>query len=50
MAASTGMSQSAISRIWRAFALAPHRAQTFKLSTNPLFINKGGTAAGLGDT
>ena len=32
MAAATGMSQSAISRIWRAFALAPHRTQTFKLS------------------
>jgi transposase len=33
--AAAGMSQSAISRIWRAFALAPHRTQTFKLSTNP---------------
>lgn len=29
MAAATGMSQSAISRIWRASALAPHRSQTF---------------------
>jgi transposase len=28
MAAATGMSQSTVSRIWRAFALAPHRAQT----------------------
>jgi hypothetical protein len=34
------MSQSAISRIRRAFALAPHRSQTFKLSTDPLFIDK----------
>src|SRR4051812_43150867 len=32
MAAATGMSQSAISRIWRAFALKPHRVETFKLS------------------
>lgn len=38
MAAATGMSQSTVSRIWRAFALAPHRSQTFKLSTDPLFI------------
>ncbi|MBM7439297.1 hypothetical protein JOC24_002719 [Streptomyces sp. HB132] len=36
MAAATGMSQSAISRIWRAFALAPHRSETFKLSTDPI--------------
>ncbi|MFI7290656.1 helix-turn-helix domain-containing protein, partial [Streptomyces anulatus] len=40
MAAATGMSQSAVSRIWRAFALAPHRSQTFKLSTDPFFIDK----------
>ncbi|WP_306933394.1 IS630 family transposase [Streptomyces luteogriseus] len=47
MAASTGMSQSAISRIWRAFALAPHRSQTFKLSTDPLFIDKVRDVVGL---
>ncbi|GLF99958.1 IS630 family transposase, partial [Streptomyces yaizuensis] len=47
MAAATGMSQSAISRIWRAFALAPHRAQTFKLSTDPLFIDKVRDVVGL---
>ncbi|MFF3929609.1 IS630 family transposase [Streptomyces hirsutus] len=40
MAAATGMSQSAISRIWRAFALAPHRSQTSLLSTDPLLIDK----------
>lgn len=39
MAAATGMSQSTVSRIWRAFALAPHRSQTFKLSTDPFFID-----------
>ncbi|MFF2076642.1 IS630 family transposase [Kitasatospora sp. NPDC058162] len=47
MAAATGMSQSAISRIWRAFALAPHRAETFKLSTDPLFIDKVRDVVGL---
>ncbi len=35
-----GMSQSAVSRIWRAFALQPHRSETFKLSRDPLFIEK----------
>ncbi|MER6308646.1 IS630 family transposase [Streptomyces sp. NPDC001657] len=47
MAAATGMSQSAISRIWRGFALAPHRSQTFKLSTDPLFIDKVRDVVGL---
>ncbi|MEU8787082.1 IS630 family transposase [Streptomyces sp. NPDC048637] len=47
MAAATGMSQSAISRIWRAFALAPHRSQTFKLSTDPLFTDKVRDVVGL---
>ena len=40
MAKATGMSQSAVSRIWRAFGLKPHRADTFKLSTDPLFVAK----------
>ena len=40
MARKTGMSQSAISRIWRAFALQPHRTETFKLSSDPFFIEK----------
>jgi transposase len=35
MAAATGMSQSAVSRIWRAFGLRPHLVQTWKLSTDP---------------
>ncbi|MCX4850929.1 helix-turn-helix domain-containing protein [Streptomyces sp. NBC_00893] len=47
MAAATGMSQSTVSRIWRAFALAPHRSQMFKLSTDPLFIDKVRDAVGL---
>jgi len=35
-----GMSQTALSRIWRAFALAPHRSETFELSTDPHFTDK----------
>lgn len=42
-----GMSQSAISRIWRAFALQPHRSETFKLSRDPLFIEKVRDIVGL---
>jgi len=47
MAAATGYSQSSISRIWRAFALQPHRSETFKLSTDPLFIEKVRDIVGL---
>jgi transposase len=47
MAAASGHSQSSISRIWRAFALAPHRSETFKLSTDPLFIEKVRDIVGL---
>ena len=47
MAQRTGMSQSAISRIWRAFALQPHRSETFKLSSDPLFIEKVRDIVGL---
>ncbi|MBF6605385.1 MAG: IS630 family transposase [Chloroflexi bacterium] len=47
MAATTGFSQSSISRIWRAFALQPHRSETFKLSTDPLFIEKVRDIVGL---
>ena len=47
MAAVTGYSQSSVSRIWRAFALAPHRSETFKLSTDPLFIEKVRDIVGL---
>jgi transposase len=42
-----GMSQTAISRIWRAFALQPHRSETFKLSRDPLFIEKVRDLVGL---
>ena len=47
MAQATGMSQSAISRIWRAFALKPHQSETFKLSPDPLFIEKVRDIVGL---
>lgn len=47
MAAETGLSQSTVSRIWRAFGLQPHRAETFKLSTDPYFIDKAHDVVGL---
>src|SRR6185369_5136555 len=40
MASATGLSQTAVSRIWRAFGLQPHRQETFKLSTDPMFVEK----------
>jgi len=40
MAKAMGMSQTSISLIWRAFGLQPHRAESFKLSTDPLFLDK----------
>jgi len=47
LASKSGMSQSAVSRIWRAFALQPHRTETFKLSKDPLFIEKVRDIVGL---
>ena len=47
MAAATGMSQTAVSRIWRAFALKPHQSETFKLSPDPQFIDKVRDIVGL---
>lgn len=47
MAKAVGMSQTAVSRIWRAFALQPHRTETFKLSKDPLFIEKVRDIVGL---
>ena len=35
MAQRSGLSQTTVSRIWRAFALQPHRTETFKLSAEP---------------
>jgi transposase len=47
LARKCGMSQSAVSRIWRAFALQPHRTETFKLSRDPLFVDKVRDIVGL---
>jgi transposase len=47
MAAATGMSQSAVSRIWRAFGLKPHRVEDFKLSPDPQFVDKVRDVVGL---
>ena len=47
MAKASGLSRSAVHRIWRAFALQPHRTETFKLSTDPLFIEKVRDIVGL---
>lgn len=47
MAKQAGLSQSTISRIWRAFGLQPHRQETFKLSTDPLFVEKTRDIVGL---
>jgi hypothetical protein len=40
MAEHSGLSESTVGRIWRAFGLAPHRTDTFKLSNDPLFVEK----------
>src|SRR5271169_3012696 len=40
LAAKTGLSQSTVSRIWRAFGLRPHRSETFQLSNDPLLVDK----------
>jgi transposase len=40
MAERSGLSDSTIGRIWKAFNLKPHRAETFKLSNDPLLVEK----------
>jgi hypothetical protein len=40
MAKRSGLSKSTIGRIWRTFELKPHRTDTFKLSTDPLLVEK----------
>jgi transposase len=47
MAKRCGMTQTAVSRIWRAFSLKPHRVETFKLSTDPFFVEKVRDVVGL---
>src|SRR5713101_10100971 len=47
MAAETGFSHTTIRRMWAAFGLQPHRSQTFKLSNDPLFVDKVRDIVGL---
>ncbi len=47
MAAETGLSQTAIVRIWRAFGLQPHRVENFKFSKDPQFVEKVRDIVGL---
>jgi transposase len=47
MAAEVGLSQTAVSRIWRAFGLQPHRRETWKLSRDPQFVAKVRDVVGL---
>src|SRR5712672_1339773 len=47
LAAASGLSRSTVGRIWRAFSLQPHRSETFKLSADPLFVDKVRDIVGL---
>jgi transposase len=47
MAKASGVSRSTVNRIWRAFGLQPHRSETFKLSKDPLLMNKVRDIVGL---
>ena len=47
MAKEAGLSATTVGRVWRAFGLRPHRAETFKLSTDPLFAEKVRDIVGL---
>jgi transposase len=47
MAREMGLTQTAVSRIWRAFGLQPHRQDTFKLSSDPMFVDKVRDIVGL---
>lgn len=47
MAEASGLSQTAVCRIWRAFGLQPHRTETFKLSADPQFVEKVRDVVGL---
>jgi hypothetical protein len=47
MAGATGFSHTTIRRIWTAFGLQPHRSEAFKLSSDPLFVEKVRDIVGL---
>ena len=47
MAKESGLSKSTVGRIWKAFALKPHLTDTFKISSDPQFIDKVRDVVGL---
>ena len=47
LAKKLGVSQSSVSRVWRAFKLKPHRQETFRLSTDDFFVEKVRDVVGL---
>jgi transposase len=47
MATESGLSRSTVGRIWKAFGLKPHQVETFKLSTDPQFVDKVRDIVGL---
>ena len=47
MAREIGLSRMSVNRIWKAFGLAPHRSETFKLSKDPLLVEKVRDIVGL---
>ena len=47
MARESGLSHTTVRRIWAAFSVQPHRSETFKLSSDPLFVDKVRDIVGL---
>ena len=47
MGEETGLTKDAVHRIWRTFGLKPHRTESFKLSTDPFFVDKVRDVVGL---
>lgn len=47
MARESGLSRDSVSRIWRAFGLKPHRADSFQISTDPYYVDKVRDVVGL---
>ncbi|MBX6543725.1 IS630-like element ISPsy1 family transposase, partial [Pseudomonas syringae pv. tomato] len=47
MSRETGISPASVMRIWHAFGIKPHLEKTFKLSTDPLFVDKVQDIVGL---
>lgn len=47
MAVEVGLSHNAVKRIWQTFGLQPHRQETFKISTDPFFVEKVRDVVGL---